>query len=107
MNTLLLSVLIGLVAGTLDIIPMLIKRLPMRATVSAFLQYLFMSVIIVHVDLPYIPWWIEAGLVAVLMTIPILIIIAGNDKKSVPIILANAIILGTLIGIAAHYLVVS
>jgi hypothetical protein len=107
MNTLLLSVLIGLVAGTLDIIPMLIKKLPMRATISAFLQYLFVSVIIVHIDLPHIPWWIEAGLVAVMMTIPIVIIIAGKDRKSVPIILANAIILGTLIGIAAHYLVVS
>ena len=107
MNTLLMSVLIGLVAGTLDIIPMLIKKLPRRANLSAFLQYLFVSVFIVHIDLPYIPWWAEGGLVALMMTIPIVIIIASGDKKSVPIILTNAIVLGTLIGVAAHYLCAS
>ena len=104
MNTILLSLLIGITAGVLDIIPMIIKRLPKSDSFSAFLQYLFISIIIVNIDLPGIVWWVEGGLISLMMAIPIIIIIAKNDKKAIPIILANAIILGTLIGLAGHYL---
>ena len=104
MSTLLLSLFIGIITGILDVIPMIIKKLPKSACISAFLQYLFVSVIIINIDLPHIVWWIEGGLIALMMATPIVIIIAQSDKKSVPIILANAIILGTLIGFAGHYL---
>lgn len=104
MNVILLSVLIGIVAGVIDALPMIIKKLPKRAIISAFLQYLFVSVIIINIDLPDIAWWIEGGLIALMMAIPIVIIIAETDKKSVPIILANAIILGTLISLAGHFI---
>ena len=39
-----------------------------------------------------------------MMAIPIVIILSKDDKKTIPIILGNAIILGTLIGVAGHYL---
>lgn len=104
MNIILLSVLIGVVAGAIDALPMILKKLPKRAIVSAFLQYLFVSVIIINIDLPNIVWWIEGGLIALMMAIPIVIIIAETDKKSVPIILANAVVLGTLIALAGHFL---
>lgn len=104
MNIILLSVLIGVVAGSIDALPMILKKLPKRAIVSAFLQYLFVSVIIINIDLPNVVWWIEGGLIALMMAIPIVIIIAETDKKSVPIILANAVVLGTLIALAGHFL---
>ena len=104
MNTTLLSLLIGVVAGILDIIPMIIKNLPKRASCSAFLQYLFVSIIIVNIDLPGIVWWLQGGLISLMMAIPIVIILSKDDKKTIPIILGNAIILGTLIGVAGHYL---
>lgn len=104
MNIILLSVLIGIVVGAIDALPMILKKLPKRAIVSAFLQYLFVSVIIINIDLPNVVWWIEGGLIALMMAIPIIIIIAETDKKSVPIILANAIVLGTLIALAGHFL---
>lgn len=104
MNIILLSVLIGVVAGAIDALPMILKKLPKRAIVSAFLQYLFVSVIIINIDLPNVVWWIEGGLIALMMAIPIVIIIAETDKKSVPIILANAVVLGTLIALAGHFL---
>lgn len=104
MNIVLLSVLIGVVAGAIDALPMILKKLPKRAIVSAFLQYLFVSVIIINIDLPNVVWWIEGGLIALMMAIPIVIIIAETDKKSVPIILANAVVLGTLIALAGHFL---
>lgn len=104
MNVILLSVLIGIVVGAIDALPMILKKLPKRAIVSAFLQYLFISIIIINIDLPNVVWWIEGGLIALMMAIPIIIIIAETDKKSVPIILANAVVLGTLIALAGHFL---
>lgn len=104
MDRLLLSILIGLVAGTIDIAPMIAKKLPKSANISAFLQYLFLSVIIVNIDLPHIVWWLEGSTISIMMSIPIVIIIAQNDKKSIPIIIANAIVLGTLISIAGFHL---
>lgn len=104
MNIILLSVLIGIVVGAIDALPMILKKLPKRAIVSAFLQYLFVSVIIINIDLPNVVWWIEGGLIALMMAIPIIIIIAETDKKSGPIILANAVVLGTLIALAGHFL---
>jgi hypothetical protein len=104
MNTLLLSVIIGIVAGAIDIIPMIVQKLPKYSTFSAFIYYLFISVIIVNIDLPYIAWWLEGGLISFALMIPMLIHVGATDKKPLPIITVNAIVLGTLIGIAGHYL---
>lgn len=104
MNPILLSLFIGVVAGVLDALPMILKKLSRSATISAFLQYLFVSVIIVNIDLPGVAWWLEGGLISLMMAIPIVIIIAQSDKKSIPIILANAVVLGTIIGVAGHFL---
>lgn len=52
MNTLLLSIGIGIAAGMLDIIPMVIRKMDGKAIASAFLHYLFISIVIVNIDLP-------------------------------------------------------
>jgi len=104
MDTLLLSVIIGVVAGIIDIIPMIIQKLDRRASISAFLQYFFVSIIIVNIDLPHIIWWLQGGLISVAFALPVVVIVSAQDKKVVPIILSMAAILGTLIGIAGHYL---
>lgn len=104
MNVILLSVFIGVVAGVVDAVPMIVKKLPKSAIVSAFLQYLFVSVVIVNIDLPGVVWWIEGGLVSLMMAIPIAVLIARTDGKSVLVILANSVVLGTLIGIAGYFL---
>ena len=104
MNTLLLSVIIGIVAGTVDIIPMIIQKLDKRATISAFLQYFFVSIIIVNIDLPYVVWWLQGGLISVALALPVVVLITSEDKKAVPIILTMAAVLGTLIGVAGYYL---
>jgi hypothetical protein len=104
MDTLLLSAIIGIIAGTVDIIPMIIQKLDRRATVSAFLQYFFVSVIIVNIDLPHIVWWLQGGLIAVAFTLPVAVLVSAQDKKAVPIIVAISAILGTIIGVAGHFL---
>jgi hypothetical protein len=104
MDKLLLSVIIGLVAGVVDTIPMIVQKLPGYSTVSAFFHYFFVSIVIVNIDLPHIPWWLEGGLLSFALMIPMLIHVGHTDKKPVPIIAANAIVIGTLVGIAGHFL---
>ena len=92
--------LIGIFFGFVDIIPMLIQKLPKRANISAFLQYFFVSIVIVFIDLPGIVWWLKGPLVALCLSVPIIIIASEKDKKSIFIIGLMSIILGSLIGLA-------
>jgi len=104
MNILLLSALIGIAAGIIDIIPMIIQKLEKRAIISAFLQYFFVSIIIINIDLPHIAWWLEGGLISFALALPIVLIFSNKDKGSIPIVLTMSIIMGTLIGIAGYFL---
>jgi hypothetical protein len=104
MDTFLLSVIIGIVAGIIDVAPMMMQKVPKYSTVAAFLYFFFISIIIVNIDLPYIPWWLEGGSISFALMIPLLIHVAHTDKKPLPIIAANSIIIGTLIGTAGYLL---
>lgn len=104
MNTLLISIIVGLIIGIVDIIPMIIQKLPRYSTIAAFLFFFFISIIIFHIDIPYIPWWLEGATISIAMMSPILIHVAATDKKPIPIIITNTLILGTLISIAKYYL---
>jgi uncharacterized protein with PQ loop repeat len=103
MDKLLLSIIIGLVAGIVDTIPMIVQKLPRYSTVSAFFHYFFVSIVIVNIDLPHVPWWLEGGLISFALMIPMMIHVGHTDKKPLPIIAANAIVIGTLVGLAGHY----
>ncbi len=105
MNTLFISMGIGVAAGLLDILPMILQKMEKISIISAFLQYFFVSIVIVHINLPGIVWWLQGSLISLALALPILVIISSNDMKSVPIIASMAIILGALIGIAGHYLI--
>jgi hypothetical protein len=104
MDTLLLSVIIGIVAGMIDVTPMIIQKLPKYSTMAAFVYFFFISIIIVHIDLPHIPWWLEGGLISFALMIPVLIHVGHTDKKPLPIITVNTLIIGTFIGMAGHFL---
>jgi len=104
MDKLLLSAIIGIVAGVIDIVPMIIQKLDKRATISAFLQYFFVSIIIVNIDLPHVVWWLQGGIISVALALPVVVLVGSEDRKAIPIILSMAAILGTLIGVAGHFL---
>ena len=103
MNHLYLGMIIGVVIGLIDITPMLIQKMNKHSVVSAFLQYFFISIIIVNIDLPFLPWWIEGAIISLALALPVIIIVTMTDKKAIPIIGSMAIILGTLISILGHY----
>jgi len=102
MDPLFKSMIIGVVAGVVDILPMILKKIDKKSITSAFLQYFFVSIIIVNIDLPGIVWWLQGGLISFALVLPIAIVISSVDRKAIPIILSMSVILGTLIGLASH-----
>ena len=104
MNTLLISVIVGLVIGIIDIIPMIVQKLPRYSIIAAFLFFFFISIIIFHLDIPYLAWWLQGGIVSIAMMSPVLIHVGATDKKPILIIVINTIVLGTLIGVAKYFL---
>ncbi|MFR6634536.1 MAG: hypothetical protein ACLUQ6_06235 [Alistipes onderdonkii] len=67
-----LSLAVGAVAGTLDIIPMIFQRLPLRSCLSAFFIYFFAAVIVFYSNLPYLPWWADGMAVTLMLMLPVL-----------------------------------
>ena len=104
MRTIINSMLIGIIAGLIDILPMFIQKMNKRSILSAFLQYFFVSIIIININLPGVIWWLQGGIIALALAIPIIIIVSEKDSKATPVIAAMSIILGTLIGLAGHYM---
>lgn len=99
-----LSLVVGAAAGTLDVIPMLAQKLPARSCISAFCTYLFAAVIVFYSNLPYLPWWADGMGVALMMALPVVLTFTGRERRAIPLILANALLLGFLMSVAERYL---
>lgn len=99
-----LSLTVGAAAGTLDVIPMIAQKLPARSCISAFCTYLFAAVIVFYSDLPYLPWWADGMGVALMMALPVVLTFTGRERRAIPLILANALLLGLLLSVAERYL---
>jgi hypothetical protein len=106
MNVLFTGIMVGIVAGALDALPMIIKKLDRKDTVSAFIQWFFASIVIALVDIPGVVWWLEGSIIGVALATPIVITVSKTDKKSVPIILTTSVVLGALVGVATHFLTI-
>lgn len=104
MDKLFLSILLGLIIGIVDIIPMIIKKLPRYSTIAAFVHYFIATIIIVNIDIPLFPWWLEGGILGLALMLPMLIHVGHADKKPLPIIAMNAIILGSIAEILDHFI---
>ncbi len=99
MSEILIALIIGIIAGLIDVIPMIIQKLEKSANLSAFFHWVVLGLII-----PFVSWditpWLKGLIIAEISAIPILFIVASEDKKAIiPITLMSAI-LGIGIGIA-------
>ena len=99
MNNFTKALLIGLIAGLVDAIPMIIQGLDGYASLSAFTHWIILGLII-----PFVKWniapWLKGLLIGELAGLPIMIIVLKEEPFSlIPIALFSAI-LGTLVGIA-------
>ena len=104
MRTLLFTLLIGSIAGIIDILPMVKMKLDRYAISSAFTFYFVMPFIIFNLAFFENLWWLKGGLVTLVLAIPTTILASKADKKAVIPISIMAVVLGTGIGVAGHYL---
>jgi len=95
MNEIFIALCIGIIAGLIDIIPMIMQKLDKYAIASAFTHWVALGVII-----PFVNWnitpWLKGSVIAIITTIPIILII--KDKKAIIPITILSIILGGAIG---------
>ncbi len=98
MNSILIAILIGLVAGLIDVTPMIIMKLEKVANISAFVHYFVLGLII-----PFVSWdiapWVKGIIISFLSVLPVMIIVYPKDKKAVIPMTIFAIILGAGIGL--------
>lgn len=105
MNNILIAVLIGLGAGIIDVLPMIIQKLDKTACISAFVHYFALGLII-----PFVHWemapWLKGIIIALLTAIPIMMIVAPANKKAIIPMLIFSILLGAGIGVAGAKFIV-
>ncbi len=99
MNNFLIAIIIGLVAGLIDLIPMIIQKLDKTSCISAFIHYFVLGLII-----PFVSWdlepWLKGIIISVLMALPVMVIVYSKDKKAIIPMAIFSLILGAGIGLA-------
>lgn len=104
MKIFLLTLLVGIVFGTIDILPMLKMKLDKFSIASAFVFYLIVPFVIYNTDLFGMPWWLKGGVVTLILALPIIIMVAKDGAKAAIPIAAMSVILGTLIGVTGRFI---
>jgi hypothetical protein len=99
MNDFLIAIIIGLVAGLIDVTPMIIMKLEKIANISAFVHYFVLGLII-----PFVGWdlapWLKGIIISLLSALPVMIIVYPKDKKAIIPMIIFSLVLGAGIGIA-------
>jgi hypothetical protein len=103
MKEILLTLLIGIVAGVIDVLPMLKMKIDKYSIASAFVFYLILPFIILNTNLFGVVWWLKGGIIGFGLALPVIILAAKDDKKSIFPMTIMSVILGTLIGVAGYY----
>ncbi len=105
MEKIMIGLGLGALAGLIDIIPMLLQKLPWNANLSAFIMWLVVGFFVATTGLMIHPVLLGL-LIAVLVLLPSAPIIAGdNPSKLLPIGIMTVIlggVLGWLVSILAR-----
>jgi hypothetical protein len=99
MTKLFVSIGIGGVAGVIDIIPMLMQKLDKFSNWSAFIHWVVLGVMISYIQVSLAPW-LKGLVIAEISALPIIILVAKTDRKSVVPMVVMSAILGVAVGIA-------
>ncbi len=76
-----IACLIGVIAGTIDILPMIKMKLDAYSTASAFLFYVVLTFMIVYTQIAGLAWWLK-GLMGPILALPTIILAVKEDKTS-------------------------
>lgn len=98
MNKKFYCILLGIIAGVLDVTPMIFMKLTWDANLSAFSMWVIISFFLANSTLK-IPSLVKGLLYSFLTLFPSALLIGWNDPKSlIPIIIMTSI-LGSLLGL--------
>ena len=100
----LLTLLIGIGAGVIDVLPMIKMKVDKYSCISAFVYYVIVPFVIFGINWFGNLWWLKGGVIALLMAIPVIILVAKEDKKSPVAMTIMSIALGSIIGVLGHFL---
>jgi hypothetical protein len=103
MNRFFFALLIGCVVAAIDSLPMFFQRMPRMSIISACVQCVVVALVIFHVSAP-LPDALLGALVSLLCALPIVLVIAANEPKSIIPVLAMQAGLGLLDGLALAFL---
>lgn len=105
MKAFLITGLIGIIAGMVDVLPMIKMKLDKHSILSAFVFYLILPYVIINISLFGLVWWLKGGVVGRALALPVIILVAKEDRKSVLPMLVMSFVLGTAIGAAGYFLI--
>ena len=99
------TLLVGVVVGLIDALPMFLKKMNRANCWSAFLQYVVVTVVVFNTTLPQfgVNDWLVGPIVSFLMALPTVVMIGKEEKKAVPFVLVNAVVLGFVISVIKHF----
>jgi hypothetical protein len=92
-----ISLGIGVAAGVVDVVPMVIQRLDRYACVSAFVHWVVTAVLISYVEAPLSPW-LKGLLIGELSALPVVILVSKYDTKGIVPIFVFSAMLGAAVG---------
>ena len=96
-----LGALLGLVAGILDVAPMIARGLPWSANISAFTMWVVVGVLVAVTDLR-LPAVLHGIVVAFLVLAPSAVLIGAVEPMSLVPISIMTLVLGSAVGLAAR-----
>lgn len=97
MNKIKLGILLGIIAGVIDVIPMIIQKLTWDANFSAFAHWIIAGFLISTTSLKIKGAW-KGLLISVLLLIPVGILVGWQEPVSLIPMSIMTIILGSILG---------
>jgi len=91
------GIILGSIAGIIDVIPMIIQKLTWDANISAFIMWIVVGFLITTVDLKIKPIF-KGILIAFLVLLPSAILIGWKEPVSLIPITIMTLILSSLLG---------
>jgi len=101
MKRILIGILLGTVAGIVDVIPMLLQNLTWDANISAFIMWVVIGIILVLVEFK-MNSILKGILISLLVISPTGVLIAWNEPESLIPISIMTVLLGGFLGYSTN-----
>ncbi|HEY5962336.1 MAG TPA: hypothetical protein VIV60_37525 [Polyangiaceae bacterium] len=100
MNRFTMALVLGIVAGTVDVLPMVALKSSPWAMASAFTHWLVVAVLVVYVRAAFLPW-LKGLLVGAASAVPVMLMVFPVDPTGIGPITLMSLLLGTGVGYAS------